>query len=255
MVRIGWRGFWLWSVCCFVVLKFSHASGAAPDVVYKEVEFTQLSDRVWMHTSYKTVGKWGRVPANGLIVLEAQETTLIDTAWDNEQTEAVLEWVQNTLDRKITRAVFTHAHADKMGGVSSLHKHRVQTWASAMSNQLAPARALLPATYELAFNEDNISKDLSPSVVLFPGAGHTHDNIVIYLPDQKILYGGCLIRPATSKGMGNTRDGDVNTWANSVRNVTVSFPDTETVIPTHGKPGGRDLLEHTIDLALQHVRN
>ncbi|GAA6154173.1 subclass B1 metallo-beta-lactamase [Pseudoteredinibacter isoporae] len=251
-MRLGAKILWLLGLSCVLACKLSYASEAKPDVVYKGVEFTQLSDTVWMHTSYKTVGKWGNVPANGLIVVEGENTTLIDTAWDNAQTEAVLEWVQKHLKRSITRAVFTHAHEDKMGGVQTLHAQGIQTWASALSNQLAPSRGLLPANSELTFNQHGISDDLSPSQVLYPGAGHTHDNIVVYLPETKILYGGCLIRPGNAKSMGNTRDGDVNTWAPSVDKVALTFPDAEMVIPTHSQPGDRQLLSHTIELARKH---
>ncbi|MBB6523829.1 subclass B1 metallo-beta-lactamase [Pseudoteredinibacter isoporae] len=243
-------GFFL--VSCLLVANFGHAASAKSDAVYKDIEFTRLSDRVWMHTSYKTVGKWGRVPANGLIVLGEERVTLVDTAWDNEQTEFILEWTQNKLKRDITHAVFTHAHSDKMGGVAALHKHNVQTWASALSNKLAPSHDLEPAKFELAFNAQNLSEDLSPFVVLYPGAGHTHDNIVVYLPAEKIIYGGCLIRPGNSISLGNTRDGDVLAWANTVETVADNFPDAKQVIPTHGAPGSRKLLSHTIDLAHKH---
>ena len=64
-----------------------------------------------------------------------------------------------------------------------------------------------------------------------------------------MLFGGCLIRPGDATDMGNTADGDVDHWAQAVRNVAEAFPDAEIVIPSHGPKGGRDLLDHTIDLA------
>ena len=85
--------------------------------------------------------------------------------------------------------------------------------------------------------------------VLYPGPGHTRDNIVVYYPDAKVLFGGCLIRPGGSDNLGNTADADVVHWAEAVRNVAAAFPDAEIVIPSHGPMGGRELLDHTIALA------
>jgi metallo-beta-lactamase class B len=28
----------------------------------------------------------------------------------------------------------------------------------------------------------------------YPGAGHTRDNIVVWVPQDKVLFGGCLIK-------------------------------------------------------------
>ncbi|MFO0645147.1 MAG: hypothetical protein U0326_02840 [Polyangiales bacterium] len=32
--------------------------------------------------------------------------------------------------------------------------------------------------------------------VFFPGAAHTLDNVVVWLPSRALLFGGCMIRPA-----------------------------------------------------------
>lgn len=83
----------------------------------------------------------------------------------------------------------------------------------------------------------------------YPGPGHTRDNIVVYYAPAKVLFGGCLIRPGGSDNLGNTADGDVAGWADAVRRVAAQFPEAEIVIPSHGPPGGRELLDHTIALA------
>lgn len=83
----------------------------------------------------------------------------------------------------------------------------------------------------------------------YPGPGHTRDNIVIYYAPAKVLFGGCLIRPGGATDLGNTADGDVANWADAAREVAAEFPDAEIVIPSHGPPGGRELLDHAIALA------
>lgn len=231
----------------------SFAQTHKPDFIQNGIEFTKLSDTVWMHSSYKDMGKWGMVLTNGLIVLGEEATTLIDTAWDDKQTETVLDWSANYLKRPITQAIFTHAHQDKMGGVGLVKKHHIKTWAHPLSNIIAPKKDLVPAEFNLTFDQNGKSVDLAPLQVVYPGPGHTIDNIVVNIPDMDILFGGCLIRPGDSDNLGYTKEGDINAWGTSVEKVLMNFPNTKIVVPSHSAPGDKKLLLHTINLAKAKV--
>jgi hypothetical protein len=41
----------------------------------------------------------------------------------------------------------------------------------------------------------------------FPGAGHTRDNLAVWLPQQRVLFGGCFLKSVTIPGHG-TINGD-----------------------------------------------
>lgn len=213
----------------------------------EDVVFTQLAPTVWMHTSVQVLERWGSVPSNGLVITTGAGTVLVDTAWNDAQTDQILDWAAETLGEPVRHAVFTHAHDDKMGGVAALHARNVATWAHPLSNELAPQRTLTPAQHDLP-------ADLAfhPAVDVFhPGAGHTTDNLVVRVVNTPVLFGGCLIRPGSATGMGNTADGDVSTWAAAVQAVRERHPDASIVVPSHGPPGEATLLEHTIRLADQ----
>jgi len=77
------------------------------------------------------------------------------------------------------------------------------------------------------------------------GGAHTADNIVIWLPSEKILFGGCMIRDINSTGLGNIADAKVDEWLPTIQKVIENFGDVEIVVPGHGNIGGIDLLEHT----------
>lgn len=215
------------------------------------VVFTQLTAGVWMHTSIKRMEKWGDVPSNGLIVEKGDASLLVDTAWDDAQTAQIMAWAKETLKKPVRWAVFTHAHADKMGGVAELRKQGVLTYAAADSNQLASAHGLTPAEHDLPFDAQQQSLLLDPLVIFDPGPGHTSDNIVVGLPAQGIVFGGCLIRPAGTNSLGNTDDADIPHWQSAVMAVAERFPLAQQVIPSHGPPAGRDLFSLTAQLAAQ----
>jgi metallo-beta-lactamase class B len=81
------------------------------------------------------------------------------------------------------------------------------------------------------------------------GAGHTADNVVAWLPSQKILFGGCLIKSLDSQSLGNTADGDLQAYPTTLQKVLAAYNHATIVVPGHGDWGGPDLIEHTLKLA------
>ena len=35
----------------------------------------------------------------------------------------------------------------------------------------------------------------------YPGPGHSPDNIVVWIPEARVLFGGCLVKSAGAKGL------------------------------------------------------
>lgn len=224
-------------------------------------ELEKIADGVWIHKSYEIIEPWGPILSQGLVIQTNAGVTLVDTAWTDRDTEQLLMLVEKETGALPSVAIVTHAHQDKMGGMNALIAAGVETYAAPMTNADAPTRDLTPAENIIALNDaeadfmpligpmDPRNPPAPMSAVYYPGAGHTRDNIVVYFPPAKVLFGGCLIRPGDANSLGNTADGDVANWADTVRKVAAAFPEAEIVIPSHGAMGGRELLDHTIALA------
>lgn len=235
------------SAVLLIVAFVRFGSSSEAGQIAKANKYQQIAPSVWVHTSYKDLGNGVPVASNGLLVRSGDELLLVDTAWTVEQTRDILEWAQQETGRTVTRAVVTHAHEDKMGGLAALHDEQIPTLASRETNRAASERELTPATRTLAFDgPEPIVQDVE---AFYPGPGHTEDNIVVYIADSRILFGGCLIRPASASTLGNTADADVAHWSTAVEKVSHRYPEAQIVVPSHGKWGDRTLLSHTIDLA------
>lgn len=61
------------------------------------------------------------------------------------------------------------------------------------------------------------------------------------------MFGGYMMKEVNA-GKGNLADANEKTWAKSIKNLKTQFPDSEVIIPGHGKPGGQELLDYTIKL-------
>ena len=66
---------------------------------------------------------------------------------------------------------------------------------------------------------------------IYPGKGHTEDNIVVWLPQYNILVGGCLVKSTSAKDLGNVADAYVNEWSTSIENVLKRYRNINVVVP------------------------
>ncbi|NUM79278.1 subclass B1 metallo-beta-lactamase [bacterium] len=205
-----------------------------------------LVDNIWVHTSYKNLA--GRpFPSNGLIVVTSGSVLIVDTAWGDSVTTQLIKWIRKKFNKPIRWIVSTHFHDDRLGGIMEAHREHVPVIAYYLTKQLAEKNKLtLP---DAVFARDStLSVDDTELQVFYPGAGHSPDNIVVYVAPSRVLFGGCLVKSAESTDLGFTGDAVIHEWPKAVDNVMKKFPDAMIVIPGHGEAGGIDLLTHTLDL-------
>nr|WLE93214.1 Metallo-beta-lactamase type 2 [Escherichia coli] len=175
-----------------------------------------------METGDQRFGDLVSVASNGLIVRDGGRVLLVDTAWTDDQTAQILNWIKQEINLPVALAVVTHAHQDKMGGMDALHAAGIATYANALSNQLAPQEGLVAAQHSLTFAangwvEPATAPNFGPLKVFYPGPGHTSDNITVGIDGTDIAFGGCLIKDSKAKSLGNLGDADTEHYAASAR--------------------------------------
>ena len=89
------------------------------DQRFGDLVFRQLAPNVWQHTSYLDMPGFGAVASNGLIVRDGGRVLVVDTAWTDDQTAQILNWIKQEINLPVALAVVTHAHQDKMGGMDA----------------------------------------------------------------------------------------------------------------------------------------
>lgn len=213
----------------------------------KELKIKKLSDNVYQHVSYKKVEPWGLVGASGLVVITGTEAHIIDTPWTTQGTEQLIEWVE-AKGLTIKSAVVTHSHEDASGGIPLLNDLNIKTYATSLTNKLLRLNQKEVSSDEISSNTFEFIDGVVN--VFYPGAGHTEDNIVVWLPNEKILFGGCFVKSLKNKNLGYTGDANISEWPNSMQKVINRYPDAQLVVPGHGKIGDVSLLKHTQSLAL-----
>ncbi|MBA5629376.1 subclass B1 metallo-beta-lactamase [Moheibacter lacus] len=211
----------------------------------KNLTVIKLSENVYQHISYLQTDDFGKVPCNGMIVVDNGEAAVFDTPTDRESSKELIEFLQ-ALNFKIKSVTATHFHEDCIGGLDEFHKIGVPSYANKMTIDL-----LKNETKNIPQN--GIDKEFTLKVgnkkvyLNYFGEGHTRDNIVVYFPEEEVLFGGCLIKEMNAT-KGYLGDANENAWSETVQKIKVKYPNLKIVIPGHGKRGGMELLDYTIQL-------
>lgn len=241
-------GFVFYLAGMFTVLLFTPALAQQPPVkLSKEMYLDRLAPNVWRHVSSSEVNGFGLVEANGLIIQAGREVLLVDTPWNDEKTGQLLDWIGKELRARVTLAVFTHSHGDRQGGIKELHKRGIRTISSARTVAEAKAQGLdvskesFEESYEVKLGGQKIR-------LWYPGPGHTRDNIVVWVPRERILFGGCLVKAANETSLGYVKEADLPQWPRTMENLLKTYPQMKTVIPGHGDPSDVKAIMNTIDL-------
>ncbi|MBN2352441.1 MAG: MBL fold metallo-hydrolase [Spirochaetales bacterium] len=215
-------------------------------------------------------------PGNSLLVrLNRTNWVWADTPCTPEATRLVVKWLYMKYGERIRiTEINTGFHIDNLGGNRELLKWKIPTYGSSLTCELLRTKSkktmakmidLLRGPENEKYRDAYRSFVFSPPTnrfditkiqtlrlggntveIYFPGPTHTFDNVVVYFPDKRVLFGTCMVLAADAKSAGYTGDADLARWPESLRKVAKRFPRAALVVPGHGEPGGPELIEHSI---------
>jgi len=212
-----------------------------------DLEVVKISDDAYIHVSWTDLPGYGRISANGLILINGKEAFLFDTPWNDALTQQLYFWITGSLKLTISGFIPNHWHSDCMGGLGVLLRNNIETYANQLTVDIARAKKLpLPAH---GFR-DSLQLCLGNKMIecFYFGPAHSSDNIVVWIPSEKILFAGCMVKSIDATNLGNTADGDLTAYPRVIDRLLSRFPDAKIVIPGHGKFGGLELILHTKEL-------
>jgi metallo-beta-lactamase class B len=222
--------------------------------VSNDIELIKLSGKAYVHVSVSEMEGFGKVSSNGLVLVNDGEAFLFDTPVTDCQTETLVTWLADSLKARVSTFVPNHWHNDCLGGLEYLHSKGIKSFANQLTIILAKENGM-PVPQQ-GFT-DSLRLNLRGMDIYchYLGGGHSADNIVVWIPSGKILFGGCMVKDIHSSGLGNLSDAKIEEWLPTIQKVTAKFPNAEIIIPGHGQIGGKELLEHTEMLLQKYQKN
>jgi metallo-beta-lactamase class B len=189
-----------------------------------------------------------RIPANGMYVLTTAGAVLFDSPWDTTQFQPLLDTIKARHNQPVVICIATHFHEDRTAGLEYFSQQGIRTYTTRLTDELSRKHGMKRAKYII--DRDTVFKVGQYSFQVFhPGHGHTPDNVVAWFKDQRILYGGCLIKSADDKNLGNLADASRKKYATTLQNVQRKCPNPLYIIPGHNSWRSATSLQHSIRMA------
>lgn len=209
--------------------------------------------------------------SSNVLVVRMTDGTLVvcSSPFDTGATRALLGWLRREFSPPRIVAINTHYHPDGTAGNEAYAESGVEIYASDLTQALlAEAGARVRDQSAAALADPALSSRVQNTRivpagktfkagdgltltiggetvrVLYPGPAHSPDNVVVHFPARDVLFGGCMIKAGSS--IGNTADADLGHWESAVRSLEPLAP--RIVVPGHGKVGGFELLQNTIEV-------
>lgn len=200
------------------------------------LKLIKLTEHTYLHTSNDN---------NGIIFVNKGEAILISTPETDIETKNLIDWIKNQ-KLKIIGCIIDRWHPDAMGGISVIHRSGIKTYGNELTQKICKEKGL-PVPQTGFYPELALTVGGEKVIAHYLGAAHTEDGIVIWIPKDKVLFGGNEVR-SFGGWYGNIGDADLKEWSNTISKVKEIYGTAKIVIPGHGKYGGVELLDYTIDM-------
>ncbi len=267
-----WRG-WLAALACAWAAALAHAQTPAPaEPAEPAMTARQLSASAWAVEGLSALGSPTNrnFISNAGFVLTRDGVVLIDALGSPALAQRLLDEIRKHTNKPVTHVIVTHYHADHIYGLQALKA----TGAKVIAHQAAreylnsdTARLRLEASRtELApwIDKDtrlvpadewlNGDRELVIGGVVLRikpvGPSHTPEDLVVYLPQEKVLFAGDLVFRNRIPFVGQA---DSRQWIKAL-DALLAF-DASVILPGHGpvSTDARKDMELTRDY-LVHLR-
>ncbi len=195
------------------------------------LKVTKISDNVyWIQ---------GGVGSNDGVIVGTTGVIVVDTKSTADSETGVIAEIAKITPKMVDTAIITHSDGDHVNGLAAFpagltiiaqENCKKEMEASAGARNPAPQDRLPTKTYD---KTDKLTID-GVNIRLYHWApGHTSGDTVVYLPDQKIVFGGDLLvtnRPDT--GIHLEKNGSAAGWIENAKGMLAL--DSDTYLTGHG---------------------
>lgn len=239
----------------------SEPSVSSPRAINDELSVQTIAPDTWVATHKPFFG------ANVLVAkMKDGAVVIASSPFETEASTALVRWIRAELSPTRIVAINTHFHFDGTGGNEAYRALGVETYASDHTQRLLAEKgaALKAGSVEDFTDPDRRRRVSSMKVtpaehtfdereglifhfsgeevrVIYPGPGHSPDNLVVFFPARSVLFGGCMIKG--SRSIGFIGHADLERWEGSVERARSL--GAKVIVPGHGAVGTEALFDLT----------
>lgn len=219
---------------------------------------TRVADGVYSYVDVKHAPPQNSFGANAGIVIGKEGIVVIDTLISAKEAKKFIKDIRAVSDKPIKYVVNTHMHLDHTFGNCEFAKLGATSISSAdgkreMKSYAEPALKKASAyglsekdlegteiCYPSLTFEKKMEIDLGDRTVelVHPGRSHTEGSIIVFVPDQKVLFAGDIL---FTNYHPNLIYADIDGWVRALDFILAM--DAATIVPGHGPVSGKKDVE------------
>lgn len=211
-----------------------------------KLKIEALDEQTFLHISDFVASDGSVYPCNGMVFVDSSEAIIFDTPTESSAALELINWLQSEKQLSIKAVVINHFHVDCLGGLGPFHERDIPSWSNVYTRLAAEKegsevpRNTFSGKMELQVGSQKVINQ-------FLGEAHTSDNIISVIPEAGLLFGGCMLK-SVGASKGNLADANTKEWPKTIAKIKETYPDLKLTVPGHGRPGGIELLDYTIEL-------
>ncbi|MCD4499863.1 subclass B2 metallo-beta-lactamase [Chromobacterium vaccinii] len=193
---------------------------------------------------------------NSAVYIGAEHVTVVGATWTPDTARELARQIRAVTDKPIAEVINPNYHTDRAGGNAywkSIGARVVATrqtademsrgWDDivAFTRQGFPDYPALPVSMPDQLFPGDFELQGGKVKAFHLGAAHTRDGIFVYFPEEKVLYGNCILK----QELGNLHYADLNEYPKTLDRLALSGLDIDTIIAGHlDALHGPELIDH-----------
>ncbi len=231
-----------------------HAAGAAD----QKVVLTRLTDRLYVAEDYFYAKE------NSLVYVGASSVTVVGATWTPQTARLLAAEIAEITRKPIKAVIDTNYNLDRAGGNAYFKSIGARIVATRMTHDLLQKDGdeQIRLTQKAFPDYPNVPIVLPDEIFpgdfelqggavrgLYLGPSHMPDDIFVYFPKQKVLYGGCVLK----EHLGNMAGANVTEYARTLRKLKALHLDIKTIVAGHWSPvHGPELIDQYLQMLARY---
>jgi metallo-beta-lactamase class B len=197
---------------------------------------------------------------NSVVYVGPRGVTVVGATWTPETARLLAREIRKVTREPVVEVVNTNYHPDRAGG--NAYWKRIgarivatrrttdlmrRDWASVVewTRRSIPSYPRLPLVQPTETHAGDFALQGGRVRALYLGPSHTPDGIVVYFPEEKVLYGGCMLK----EQLGNLEFADVAEYRRTLHRLKDLKLDIRTIVAGHWSPvHGPELIDQYLAL-------